>query len=1031
MISFSLNDSSNKKEEYKQKYPVHYSMDELSKKLNIAKSNLDKPRQENPKGSKFDFAFVTTFFEMSKMLKQTVSRQFNIPKVSNAYLKQYEILSYFPEIINNTKSPIYRYFDNASFPGAFIRATDHYIKDHISEINNFDWFASSLFNEEYGVLGDEYNLLYNYPFRWLMDLPSKEKKQINNGDVSIPSNILDFRRKFLGGVETQGIGFVPLYTSDLGFDVSSDYSKQEQFHLKPNLGQISVALESVEEGGTQITKQFTFFEERNRIILYILTLLYKKVNIIKPITSKPDNSEIYILCIGYNRKSSLKYRELIIHALKYWDKKILEEIKIPDDFNKKLNFIANELYQRQIDKLNFNIDLFYKLKKEMKGNDNRVNLPSYFYKQLKNEVEIWLNQNKMKTINNPIPITKTIITMEVIKKDSEIIILKDSEWNNKNNLSLIDYYDSLNILLIESLRGKTIIYDHSNKDIAELLFKLLINCGYLLRLFLLKTIKKVIKKEVKEEKKSWADISDEEDENKKIEKEYQHWKFIKTIFVPFTEKQMIKSGTFQLEKRKYELVNCLERFLISVYNNLNITDLINKLSSELVEKNIISKDYIDFYKKEVFKFIDNIKSITENKEIDIKEINEIKNMNNIIKYEEFSYDLNILEPERINFLLSKPIKNVLIMLLRYDSCLSAGQQWSCPQYFFNDIYNKYNVRYEGFASPLNTRLIFSGKDTKFCSLFLDTDRIFGSIGNFFTSKNGTNENWLVNPPFVEKLLEEASLTSIEKSKTGTVIFIMPNWTDSNAYKKGKDLIKANFASMIFVLSNNNTDFSNITSKWINNEQKNFISQFSKLEIKENINENKEIFDFNAKLLFPPTQDSKKLKMTTNGLNITPSYAESNYITQLIIKNFQLLGSHTTHITDAFSGIGGNTISFWLSKTFIVQSIENDKLNFEILKNNLNVYKLPIYNVINDNYEKIYKELKQDIVFFDLTSSNIDKINIKIINDLINSNTEIALKVPLNYNLGTIENKNVKVIIDKIVRNGKLTFNLISIFRINL
>jgi 16S rRNA G966 N2-methylase RsmD len=1409
MISYSLNDGI---KDYKQKYQTHYSMDELSKKLNIAKSEIDKPKKENPKGSQFDFSFVTTFFEMSKMLKQKVSRDFNIPKISNAYLKQYEILCQFPEIIKlssgKLKTPIYRYFDNASFPGAFIRGTDHYIKDHIPEIKYFDWFASSLFNEEYGVLGDEYNLLYNYPFRWLMDLPSKKSEQKNNGDVSNPDNIIDFRNKF------QSLGLVPLYTSDLGFDVSSDYSKQEIFHLRPNLGQICCSLFTLEQGGTQITKQFTFFELRNKIILYLLTKMYKKVSIIKPITSKPDNSEVYILCIGYNRKDSLANRELILNSLKEWDKPILEEIRLPEEFNNKLTFIANELYQRQIEKIRFNIDLFNRLKREKRGNDNRVNLPKDIYVGLQREVDTWLKVNPIKYLNDPIPIEKTI-TSDRTSNNRNNVVLDISEWHNISKLSLMDYYNSLftdtdqtiidtvnkintihyikPIFRIELLRGKTIVYNKENRDIAEMLLKLLLECGGLLRsviilkpekykieqvkwpteevkkesennlnlnikdienelshfkgkyiiyldiegknysnvmkilaylnfppqsgftldkyekhegetnyyqyngidipfepnhfdlvtiftqvnnfnekifhslrivmkpnsilivraydqwnnilskfgfknvssnknyLFfklhkdkteeegenLLYTYRQTLgleytsqhmiswkenavnsyknyikdifqsefkkknkmnesdvkyvlqilsndsphpeiyyqqllnnvdiprtvihinenkgdvgdfvvltKEEVKKEsekikkesekvekkpeKKSWADISDEETEEiqGKIEWEYNHWKFIKTVFVTFTEKQMVKSSSTNIDKRKYEMINCLERFLISVYNNPDNNKInIDKLAEELVSKNIISKQYIEFYKKEINTVIDNIKGKIPPKKIEFTKIYPPSLGNNTISYKDFSYDLNTLETDRVKFLFNQGNENVLLMLLRYDSCLSAGQQWSCPQSFFDDIYNNYNIRYEGFASPLNSRLMLK-EGTKFCSLFPDVDAIFGSIGDFF--KTTENKNWLVNPPFVESILERASLKSIELSKGSdknseiVVIFVMPNWTDSKAYKnlneskqmvykeylqantynyqKGKELIRANFPSMIFVLSNKKGNYSDITKNWrikksenkttggqpIQKNKNDFINQFESLSVKNKEEKSKEVFNFNTKVLFPHTGDFKKLRMTNIGLySITP-YIEANNITQLIVKNFDIYFEHQIWITDATANVGGNSISFWLSKTFSVRSVEIDPLTCDILRNNLKVYNLPTDYVVCNDYTKIYKErrnkegkearyAREDIVFLDPPwggSNYKSKVNLDLFlgdmniidicydlfeNELVDMG--IVLKLPLNYNLEGLKERmeetklykdnNMKIITNEIYRKGVLTFNLVSIIKMNL
>lgn len=826
MLSFSLTDN----KPYKQKYPVHLSLDELSKKLNITKSEIDKPKKEG------NFAFVTTSFEMSKMLKSRVSREFNIQKVSNAYLKQFEILSQFPEIIKNDEQ-VFTYFDNASFPGAFIRGTDHFIKNNRSNIKYFDWFASSLYNGKKDVLGDEYNLLYNYPFRWLMS----EK---NNGDVTNPDNILNFRQLF-SNFE------VPLYTSDLGFDVSADYSKQEIFHLQPNIGQICVGLETTKEHGTQITKQFTFFELRNKIILYILTKMYKKVNIIKPITSKPDNSEIYILCIGYNKKESLKYRELILNALKHWDKPILEEITLPEDFNKKLTFIANELYLRQIDKIKFNIDLFYKVRHQ-----ERVNLPSYFYQQLKREVDIWLRENPMKGIENPIPITKTEI------KEGKI----NGEWDS--NLKGKDYlkhlFKSNLIFKVDQLRGKMIMYKEENKYIAEILFHLLIKCGMLLRNIMLtnkgieflnnkvkidineieNALKNIqieekystLKKQIIEQKYplAWADINEDEFK-KELDSEYNHWYFINGILLRYSQEQITNEAQ-RYEKSDYELNNCLERFLLGLYNEKDIKEndksLVDKLISEIKEKKLIND--IDQYKKYIIDHLSQIKG--ENIDpIDHGFIlgveNELKVKDNIMTYRLFRYDLNLIEPNRLKYLLNQGEENVFRMILRYGSMLSGGNQWSIPQSFADYIYNNYNIRYEGFASPLNSRLMLK-PETKFCSLFSDTDSIFGSIGDFFKINESKMErNWIINPPFVESILEEASLKSIELARNGLVIFVMPNWVNSKCYvnlnkskmmvykeylhpntyyfQKGKELIKANFASMIFVLSNKRIIINNL------------------------------------------------------------------------------------------------------------------------------------------------------------------------------------------------------------------------------
>jgi hypothetical protein len=64
----------------------------------------------------------------------------------------------------------------------------------------------------------------------------------NNGDVLVEANQVDFCKQLGGKVD--------LYTSDLGFDVSSDYNNQELIQLPANIGQILTGLLTLKKGGS-------------------------------------------------------------------------------------------------------------------------------------------------------------------------------------------------------------------------------------------------------------------------------------------------------------------------------------------------------------------------------------------------------------------------------------------------------------------------------------------------------------------------------------------------------------------------------------------------------------------------------------------------------------------------------------------------------------------------------------------------------------------------------------------------------------
>jgi hypothetical protein len=122
------------------------------------------------------------------------------------------------------------------------------------------------------------------------------------------------------------------------------------------------------------------------------------------------------------------------------------------------------------------------------------------------------------------------------------------------------------------------------------------------------------------------------------------------------------------------------------------------------------------------------------------------------------------------------------LALRYDSLLARSQHWGLPQSHFEDLYHQFGVRNEAFASAFNSRLL--GKPGAFfCSLFPDLEARLGSRGNFFEIKDFEG-NWEVNPPFIEKILEQAAkkiLNWFDEGRRFRVFFLMPSWTDTPAY----------------------------------------------------------------------------------------------------------------------------------------------------------------------------------------------------------------------------------------------------------
>jgi hypothetical protein len=167
-------------------------------------------------------------------------------------------------------------------------------------------------------------------------------------------------------------------------------------------------------------------------------------------------------------------------------------------------------------------------------------------------------------------------------------------------------------------------------------------------------------------------------------------------------------------------------------------------------------------------------------------------------------------------------------------------------------------------------------------------------------------------------------------------------------------------------------------------------------------------------IFPKMDESiNKLRITDVGLYSITKKNEAFFITNLIIKYF---GETKIIITDSTACCGGNTISFLLHpQVEKVNSIEMNELHFEILKNNVELYKNSSkIELINSNYLDVAQNLEQDVIFYDLpwggknyiekeeialglyTNNNFFISLASIVNQMKDKTKLQVLKIPLNF-----------------------------------
>ncbi|XP_060876031.1 cap-specific mRNA (nucleoside-2'-O-)-methyltransferase 1 isoform X2 [Metopolophium dirhodum] len=114
-----------------------------------------------------------------------------------------------------------------------------------------------------------------------------------DGDVYKPKNILSLERYVMKMTEGKGVHFV---MADGGFSVDGQESFQEILSKRLYLCQALAALSILQPGGHFMCKLFDIFTEFSAGLLFLLYQSFKQISIYKPVTSRPANSERYVIC---------------------------------------------------------------------------------------------------------------------------------------------------------------------------------------------------------------------------------------------------------------------------------------------------------------------------------------------------------------------------------------------------------------------------------------------------------------------------------------------------------------------------------------------------------------------------------------------------------------------------------------------------------------------------------------------------------------------------------------------------------------
>ena len=258
-----------------------------------------------------------------------------INPISRSYFKLLELVNDF-NLINEKETCNYAAL--AEGPGGFVECFIRYrkkmflgrndviqcmtLKSDSNDIPNwnkaYDIFKQNKVNITYGEDGT--GNLYNY------------------------KNIVQFSKDLNGTL-------VDLVTADGGFDYSVNFNQQEQMSSRLIFAEMVCAFQVSDIGAHFVLKIFDIYTILTIKILYLLTLYYDEVIITKPHTSRPANSEKYVVCKGFKGISD-DMKLQFLNILDEWEnmskKKIVSDISgiiVPNKFIESI-YTLNKTYAK-------------------------------------------------------------------------------------------------------------------------------------------------------------------------------------------------------------------------------------------------------------------------------------------------------------------------------------------------------------------------------------------------------------------------------------------------------------------------------------------------------------------------------------------------------------------------------------------------------------------------------------------------------------------------------------------------------------
>jgi cap1 methyltransferase len=272
--------------------------------------------------------------------------------ISRSYFKMWEIFYNFDLFKNFNMHTEHIFAHLAEGPGGFMEATYNF-KSKITKkksINDIFYGITLKPTNEYIPDFNKIKKIFN----------GNNNIKIEYGNLYIYDDVKNYISKFSNEKAI-------LVTADGGFDYSSNFNGQEINSCQIIYSECIVALNILKKGGSFVCKVFDLFSYTMIQILYIVSSCFEEVYIYKPETSRPANSEKYLVCMYYKDNLSNESKSNLLKIIELWNDKTVElteddsiifkDIKVSNSFIQNLNNYNEQYMETQIYYLNNTIKL--------------------------------------------------------------------------------------------------------------------------------------------------------------------------------------------------------------------------------------------------------------------------------------------------------------------------------------------------------------------------------------------------------------------------------------------------------------------------------------------------------------------------------------------------------------------------------------------------------------------------------------------------------------------------------------------------